>query len=251
MQPPFQLTFEPGATAKGISISQKSELLIALKELGLKTSRPTLVIVGGASGLATDDLEKLRSLFQEVLCPFADSLNFTVIDGGTDAGVMQLMGQARTATSCQFPLLGVVVQQKAILPSCPAPAEDAAALEPNHTHFILVPGSEWGDESDWIADTATILSNDEHPSMTMLINGGAIALHQDVPNSLEHTRPVLIFAGSGRSADYLANAMTDKTADPEVQDLINSGLLYKVDLRTGKEALQSALQQLLQAGSSS
>jgi hypothetical protein len=247
MQPPLEITFENGATAKALSISKKSELLNALEELGLKTSRPTLVIVGGASGLAADDLEKLRSLFEEVLCPFADSLNFTVIDGGTDAGVMKLMGQARAATSCQFPLVGVVVQQKAILPYCSSHNDDAAALEPHHTHFILVPGSEWGDESDWIADTATVLSNQEKSSMTMLINGGAIALHQDVPNSLEHTRPVLIVAGSGRSADYLANAMTGKTSEPEVQDLVDSGLLYTVDLKTGKEALQTALEQVLEA----
>ncbi len=246
MQPPFQVTFENGLTAKGISITENSEILPSLHQLGLTTSHPTLVIVGGANGMATDDLEKLRSLFQDVLCPFVDILNFAVIDGGTDAGVMQLMGQAREAMGGQFPLIGVVVQKKALLPESLPDTPDAALLEPYHTHFILVPGDEWGEESDWIANVAAVLSGEE-PSMTLLINGGAIALNQDVPNSLEHARPVLIIAGSGRAADRLANAIRGKTLDPELQTLVDSGLLYTVDLALEKDLLNAALHKLFQA----
>lgn len=249
MQRPFQITFANGATAQGISLSTHLEMSTGLNALGLFTARPTLVIVGGASGLAADDLEKLRSLFQEVLCPLADELNFIVIDGGTDAGVMQLMGQARAATGGQFPLVGLVVQKKAILPSSSPPSEDAAALEPHHTHFILVPGSEWGDESGWIAEAATA-SSDGKPSITLLINGGAIALNQDVPNSLERDRPVLVIAGSGRSADRLANAMTGETSDPAIQSLVNSVLLHKVDLATEKDGFKAAIERILQAAQS-
>lgn len=245
MQPPFQVTFKHGSTATGVSLSENSDIPTALQQLGFTTPRPTLVIVGGASGLAPEDLEKLRSLFQDVLCPFAESLHSVVIDGGTDAGVMRLMGQARKATGSQFPLVGIVVQDKAIVPGSPSPSDDAADLEPYHTHFFLVPGQEWGEESNWIAEVATALS-DEQPSMTLLINGGAIALHQDVPNSLEHARPVLVVGGSGRAADRLANALTGKTPDSEIQTLVNSGLLHTVDLTIGKDSLASELHQLFQ-----
>lgn len=244
MQFPFQITFENQVTAQAISLSQLSELFNALEALGLKPS-PTLVIVGGANGLSAEKLVELRSLFEQVLCPFIDSFNLTVIDGGTDAGVMQLIGQARQATGCQFPLVGVVVQQKAMLPSGSRLTDDVAALEPHHTHFILVPGCEWGDESVWIAESATVLSR-EKLSMTLLINGGAIALHQDVPNSLIHQRPVLIIAGSGRSSDRLANALNGKTSDPELQDLVDSGLLHNVDLESGEGVLKAAIQQVWQ-----
>ncbi|MDX2240094.1 MAG: hypothetical protein NW224_05355 [Leptolyngbyaceae cyanobacterium bins.302] len=250
MQSLFQLTFDNGATARGVSLSEDSEISSALQQLGFTTARPTLVIVGGASGLAVDDMEQLRSLFQNVLCSFADSFDFAVIDGGTDAGVMRLIGQSRSATGRKFPLLGVVVQAKAILPNTPAPTDDAATLEAHHTHFMLVPGSKWGDESDWIAKVATVLSNGK-PSLTLLINGGEIALRQDVPNSIEQARPVLIISGSGRSADRLADAINGKTSDPEVQNLINSGLLYTVDLTVEQNLLQAALQKVLLAAHSS
>lgn len=244
MQLPFQVTFENGSTAKGVHLSQVADIPAALQHLGLETACPTLVVVGGASGLAPEDLEKLRSLFKEVICPFATASNCAVIDGGTDAGVMQLMGQSREETGGQFPLIGVVVEKKAILPASPSPANDAADLEPFHTHFLLVPGQEWGEESEWIAQVATILS-DGQPSMTLLVNGGAIALHQDVPNSLEQVRPVLVISGSGRSADLLAHAVTGQTSDPEIQRLVNSGLIHIVELSADKNLLATALQQVL------
>lgn len=246
MQPPFQVTFANEAAATGVALCETSEIAAALQILGLTTAHPTLVIVGGASGLGEADMEKLRSLFQDVLCPFAHTFNFAIVDGGTDAGVMRLIGQARAASGYGFPLVGVVVQCKAIVPQQAVPTGDAAALEANHTHFILVPGCEWGDESDWIAQVATALA-DGKPSLTLLINGGEIALHQDVPNSIGQDRPVLVISGSGRSADRLANAIRGKTADPEVQTMINSGLLYTTDLTLDHHALAAALQELFQA----
>lgn len=243
MRNPFQVPFENGTVAQGISLSQEADIPTALQQLGIATARPTLVIIGGASGLSDDEMEKLRSLFQDVLCPFASSLNFAVVDGGTDAGVMRLIGQARVATGCDFPLLGVVVKAKVIMPDQPPPAEDAATLESHHTHFILVPGDHWGDESEWIAEVATVLAAG-NPSLTLLINGGAIALNQDVPNSIGHDRPVLIIGGSGRSADRLANAVTGKTTDPDVQTLVNSGLLYTVDLSQDAQMLNTALREV-------
>lgn len=246
MQLPFQVTFQNSSTAQGVYLAEVVDIPTTLQQLGLKIGCPTLVVVGGASGLAVEDLEKLRSLFKEVLCPFATASHFAVIDGGTDAGVMQLMGESREATGGEFPLIGVVVEKKAILPNRPSPSDDAADLEPRHTHFLLVPGSEWGEESEWMAQVATILSNGK-PSMTLLINGGAIALNQDVPNSVEQVRPVLVIGGSGRSADRLANAVTGQTSDPEVQSLVDSGLIHTVDLSVGKELLKAALRQVLES----
>lgn len=245
MQLPFQVTFENGLTAHAAYLSEMAGIPLALHHLGFHSARPTLVIIGGASGLSPDDLERLRSLFKDVVCPFVSTRNFAVIDGGTDAGVMQLMGQSREATGGQFPLIGVVVEKKAILPASPPPADDAAALEPFHTHFLFVPGSQWGEESCWMAQAATVLSAGK-PSLTLLINGGAIALHQDVPNSLKQARPVLVIGGSGRSADRLAHAVTGKIPDPEIQSLVNSGLIHTVDLAIGQSVVRAALQHVFE-----
>jgi len=48
---------------------------------------------------------------------------------------------------------------------------DAAELERHHTHFVLVPGNEWGDESPWLADVADTLAAGE-PSVTIVASSG-------------------------------------------------------------------------------
>jgi hypothetical protein len=75
-------------------------------------------------------------------------------------------------------------------------------LEPHYSHFILVPGSEFGDESPWIVDTATILSKGDQ-SVTILINGGEVS-RKDIDLSLENDRPVIALSRTGRLADELS-----------------------------------------------
>ncbi len=241
---PMQFTFNNNQAAVAVQVTHDQDLSVAIKQLQLPIPSVVLVVVGGASGLAADTLQQLQFLFIDVLCPIAEKAGLTVIDGGTDAGVMQLMGQARAATGSTFPLVGVVALSKAILPQAQPVDEDAAPLEPNHTHFLLVPGHDWGDESAWIAKVAEILAGGK-PSATILINGGLIALNQDVPNSLEHGRPVLVISGSGRSADRLAAAIEGQTTDPKTQKLVDSGLIYTIDLAEDKVSFGQALQQVL------
>jgi hypothetical protein len=75
-------------------------------------------------------------------------------------------------------------------------------LEPHYSHFILVPGSQFGDESPWIVDTATLLSKDQR-SVTILINGGEVS-RKDIQLSLEKGRQVIALSRTGRLADELA-----------------------------------------------
>jgi hypothetical protein len=65
-----------------------------------------------------------------------------------------------------------------------------------------VPGSQFGDETAWINDTATLLSKD-HQSVTILINGGEVS-RKDIELSLENGRPVIALSRTGRLADELA-----------------------------------------------
>ena len=75
-------------------------------------------------------------------------------------------------------------------------------LAPHYSHFILVPGSQFGDESPWIVDTATSLSRGRQ-SVTILINGGEVS-RQDIELSLEHGHPVIALSRTGRLADELS-----------------------------------------------
>ena len=121
--------------------------------------------------------------------------------------------------------------------------EDAVPLDAHHTHFVLVPGAEWGAESPWIAQVGTELAGGL-PSVTVLVNGGEIA-YADVEHSLRAGRPVLAIAGSGRTADELSSAVRGVPADERAVRLAASGLVRAVDsgdLRTLERALAAVLQ---------
>jgi len=237
-----ELTFPNGHQAKTIRIRRRSDLTASLEQLGLRYPVPTLVLVGGASGISAEALEQLRSLFTDILAPLAERMGLTVVDGGTDAGVMQLMGCARHHIQGTFPLLGIAAQATVILPDLPPP-EDGAPLEPHHTHFMLVPGALWGDESPWIARIATTLSGN-CPSLTVLVNGGNIAW-QDVENSLRENRPVLVIGGSGRTADVLAAAVAGDRSNDRANRILESGLLQAINLFAPIEALHQAFEHHL------
>lgn len=123
-------------------------------------------------------------------------------------GVMAEIGQIKARNGYKFPLVGITPKELVTWPGGPRSTKflwwgkQLWQLEPHYSHFILVPGSEFGDESPWIVDTATLLSKDQR-SVTILINGGEVS-RKDIQLSLENGRPVIALSRTGRLADELA-----------------------------------------------
>lgn len=228
MEKPFRIAISNGLTASAIRVESPEYLAGAMDELGFHSPRPILVILGGAGKMGEADFNRLRSLFVKVLAPLVEELGASVVDGGSDFGVMQMMGQARAEISARFSLIGVTPVGKVALPG-QIPPEEVAPLEPNHTHFVLTPGSNWGDESPWLADVATVLAKGAR-SVAVLANGGEIS-KIDVSQSLRANRPVLAVAGSGRLADTLNAALSGETIDEGARKLVASGLVQAIDLK--------------------
>ncbi|MFI5499123.1 hypothetical protein ACIA5E_08660 [Nocardia asteroides] len=174
-----------------------------VRSAGLPVGRPVVVVVGGAAGLRVDHASPLMTLLVGQVVPLVERLGAVVVDGGTDAGVMRMLGDARRLAEATFPLVGVAAAGTVQL-SDSAPTGDAARIEPGHTDLILVPGSVWGDESPWLAAVATAIARGAG-SVTLLVNGGAIA-YEDVRHGLATGRPTVVLAGSGRTADEIAAA---------------------------------------------
>jgi hypothetical protein len=235
-------TFNNDSAAHAIQVQSFAGLSDALSQIGLDRKRPTLVLVGGAGGITQDDMSRLQRLFVEEIAPIAQALGLAVIDGGTDAGVMRLMGQARTEIGGTFPLIGVAASGTVVLPDVPASNPDAASLEPNHSHFVLVPGSNWGDESPWLSQIANVLS-EGCPSLTIAINGGEITL-QDVFHSVQAGRPVVTVEGSGRTADKLAAALRGEETDCRVCKLVASKLVQAINLRQSFACFTQVIEEI-------
>ena len=209
-------------------VEQWSDLAAAIAELGFAGSMPTLVIVGAASSLTAVEAERLEPLFAQ-LTATAERVGAALVDGGTDRGVMRLLGRAHGGNDS--PLIGVAVAEL-IAPPTAADDDDRCPLEPNHTHALLVPGTDWGDEVPWLARAATIVA-DGAPSVTLIVSGGEIT-YEDAGASIGEGRRVLVAAGSGGTADALASAARGQAADERARALAESELLQAVDF--GKDA---------------
>jgi hypothetical protein len=211
-----------------VHVRARDTLATALEAAGLRSPRPVLVVVGGAGKLDAPELRRLTPLFRAGLAPAIEKAGAVAVDGGTDAGVMRLLGDAREANSATFPLVGVAAEGTVRLPGTPGFEDDAADLEPHHTHFVLVPGDQWGDEASWITATASDLAGSA-PSLTVLVNGGDIA-YRDATLSVEAGRPLLVIRGSGRAADEIAAAIRGEPSDPRAHQIVTSGLVTYVDI---------------------
>jgi hypothetical protein len=224
-----------------VRVTDPAGLVDALDAAGVPRGRPALVLVGGAGGMDDAALQAVQALLGRAVVPVLDRHAAAVVDGGTDAGVMRAIGRARSAGGHGFPLIGVAAEGTVALPGREQPRAHAVGLEDHHTHVVLVPGSEWGDESGWLAVVADAVA-DGHPSVTVLVNGGEIA-YADVWSSVERGRPLLVLAGTGRTADAIA-AVPGPADDPRAARIAGSALTRVVpvdDVGAVRSALDAAL----------
>lgn len=236
----------PARTAVAVWVEGADELSHALVELGLSEPRPTLVVVGGADGLGPGQLDRLRPVFANALLPIVAAADGAIVDGGTDSGVMRLMGEAASRLSGRVPLVGVAAAATVAWPGDPTPG-GKADLEPHHDHFVLVPGESWGDESEWLSLVATALAG-PCPSVTVLLNGGETAW-RDVEASVASGRPVIVLDGSGRAADEIAAALRSVQRGDRGDGLAATGLVEAVPLDPVGAALGDAVRARLGSGS--
>ena len=231
------------APATCVRIHTVEELPAALELAGLTPELRVVVIVGGAAGMGQQDQRTVGDLLRDVVIPVIERQAAIVVDGGTDSGVMRLIGRARSAAGARFPLVGVAAAGTVVISGDSGPTSpDAAPLEPHHTLFLLVPGTEWGDEAQWISNVASVVSG-SHPSVTVLINGGQVA-YADAEGSLALGRPVVVLAGTGRTADAIAEARSGQGDDPRAIAIATSPLTSIVDIAT-PDAVRGALEAAL------
>jgi hypothetical protein len=184
---------------------ERSDLEQAISELGLKSRYPVIVLIGGEMDAQQVDVTR-RAI--EMISRTAEDLHAVIVCGGTDMGVMAEIGQIRSRKGYKFPLIGIAPEELVTWPDGPRSTKFLRwgykrwQLEPHYSHFILVPGSQFGDESPWIVDTATVLSKDQR-SVTILIGGGEVS-RKDIQLSLENGRQVVVLSRTGRLADELA-----------------------------------------------
>jgi len=238
----FNVVFDNGHTAKAIRIAEASDTLEAIKQLGFDRHYPVIFVSGGASNMSQEDRELTREMVESV-CDFAISNNAMIVDGGTESGIMQMLGDVRLKRDKAFPLVGVSPMGKVSYPGYKNPNEEAF-LEDSHSHFVLVDGKKWGDESTTILALADLISGKgKKPAVGVLINGGKIAMHEIYLATTSKRRiSIIVLEGSGRAADDISTAFrTGKANQRILQAILSGGDIQLVGTLEGPQAMRDKL----------
>ena len=239
------ITFDNGNHAVVVTAGRDADAQGILKALDIAQAHALIMVFGGAKGLDDSRKARLAELFTDAIAPAAVDVGALVIDGGTQSGVMAMMGEALARDGRRCESLGVAPAGKVTYPGDPSPAniENGTPLEPNHSHFVLVEGDEWGSETDMMFKLAGALNV---PVATMLINGGSIA-GSEALQSVRNGWQLFVIEGSGRFADEISAAVRDGqfAQSVEVSEIARSGRITLFPVSGPAEKLRSELRRML------
>ena len=239
------ITFENGNRAVVITAPRDASAQAILDALEIASPRAVILLFGGAAGLDDSRKAHLATLFADGVTPVATELGALIIDGGTQSGVMAMMGEAvaRSPGTCQ--LLGIAPKGKIMHPELAGASavSDGAPLEPNHSHFVLVESNEWGGETGMMLELARAFNA---PIAAIVVNGGEIAAKEAL-QSVRNGWQLLVVEGSGRFADQVSAAVRDGQAakSVEVREIACSGGVALFHIDDDAEKLRDRLRQML------
>jgi hypothetical protein len=242
------ITFDNGNHAVVVTLGHDTDAQTILKSLEIAQPHGLIMVFGGAKGLDDSRKARLTELFTDAIAPAAAEMGALVIDGGTQSGVMAMMGEAFARDGRGSQLLGIAPAGKVTYPGSPSDANmvDRAPLEPNHSHFVLVESDEWGGETSTMFELARALNVSV---ATMLINGGQIAESEGL-RSVRNGWPLLVVEGSGRFADELGAAVRNAALNTSatIREIARSGRVKLFSIDKPVLGLKSELQQILCPG---
>jgi hypothetical protein len=246
-----------------------------LNALNIQKPKALLMVIGGASNLDDSLHARLTLLCSLGIARVAAEADALIIDGGTHAGIIAMMGQGVADRGRKSILLGVSPDGLITYPdkSTDGPQSQHEALDPNHSHFTLVAGSYWGVETGMMYKLADELSRDEQgnkiPVVTILVNGGEIVKHE-AWHSVQRGWPIIVIEGSDRTADEVAKLWRKKNegqkrpffwrshkksteqqndtasiGDTELTEIIEKGDIHLFPLTDPTEQFEKLLKQLL------
>lgn len=239
------ITFANGNRAVVITVPRDASAQSILKALDFAQPHALMMVFGGAKGLDDSRKARLAELFIDAIAPVAAELGALIMDGGTQSGVMAMMGEAVARDGRRSQLLGVAPKGKIAHPEIAGASagSDGAPLEPNHSHFVLVESAEWGGETGTMLELARAFNA---PTIAILVNGGKIA-GDEALQSVRNGWQLLVIDGSGRFADELSAAVRDGQVakSVEVSEIARSGLVMLFHVDDPAEKLRDELRLIL------
>jgi hypothetical protein len=222
---PQRVQFEGGKHALLVTDDGGADArrLLASLGFGVDEARPVIVVCGGANELSDEGHTLARRVLGPGVVSAARLTGAALVDGGTAAGVMAALGEARAERGDDLrALVGVAPAGKVTYPGASAaPDGDRAALEPHHTHFVLAQSAEWGGETELLIEVAATIAGGS-PVVMVVAGGGEVAL-DEVLEAVRRRWPVFVIEGTGGTADSVAGASRESIADPKLREIVRDG----------------------------
>lgn len=237
MLPHTTIQFPSGNQARVVHAARDTSLPLVVSALEIPPPLALLIVNGGTSQLEPELYQQLGLLLQDGVARVSAEQHLTLVTGGTDMGVFALLGHGLAKWGRTAPCIGVVVDRLVSWPGKPpawypsSQPTDLAPLEPHHSHFVLIEGSEWGDETQTMSALCAALS--QGISSLMVIANGGNVLRKEVLNNVRQGREILVITSSGRFADELASVVRGEAppANADVAEIARDGRITLFDLR--------------------
>ncbi|WPB73802.1 DUF4231 domain-containing protein [Archangium violaceum] len=249
-----EVLFPNGNRARWVRAQPDTQPREVVRALGLSRPRTLLLLLGGAEGLELESEvgARLRQLFSRGIARAAAETGALILDGGTQSGSMSLMGEGVIDWGAHSPLVGVAPAGLVTYPGGPASEGDGprSPLDSHHSHFVLVDGDTWGEETPTLYRLAEHLAQ-SIPVVAVLVNGGERS-KQEVLQAVRRGWPTVVLQGSGRLADELARLVhphSTAPADPALAEIITDGQLDVFPLHGSPRELNRLLRRELREDS--
>jgi hypothetical protein len=245
-------TFSNGSKARAIHVEKDTPAEAILAEFAFDPfPRAVIPISGGATHMRylTDDGFQPTRLLVNFVVDFAFEHNIMLVDGATNTGVMEIIGdhygniRARKPIRALPPLLGFVPFSLINYP-IPSPNDNDHNLDPNHPYFVLVHGvNKWGDEVDRMFALVNAMAT-KIPSVALIVNGGLTTLKEAI-NNISIGREIIVLGGGQRATKVIFAAL-DGASHKELTEILldKTEKLVSTDALSIKQTLKEALCQL-------
>jgi hypothetical protein len=194
-----------------------------ITEFTLQLPKGIIFISGGATKFPPDTIKNTVRLIEFAIAPLVYEHNLLIVDGGTDAGVMQITGEVLRKVKYsnipigdqssdfveELPLMGFVPESRVKYPGARPSPQREASVDPNHTYLVMVGGAqEWGDETETIFMVLDYLAeNVEHlPIIHIISNGGRITI-KEAYYAVRQGYHIIVLEGSARATEVIAAAL--------------------------------------------
>ena len=201
--------------------------------------RPDVLISVTGSALSLQLTSQLQRVFDRGLVAAASVTKAWIFTGGTDSGVMKLVGEAMHKYGLDVPVVGVApwgaIQGRELLENCkgeqidyqkskPNSARMEVRLNPHHTHQILVDtAKEYSNDTPVFGQEQALRARLEReymhrgvPVVLLVVQGGPGTVDM-MRSAAKEGYPILVIADSGGAAtavyNYFENGMESVAED--------------------------------------